>query len=229
MTDGRTKFWHDPELRLALFIVATVTVLLVFRSVTMANGTVGFVSSGQAIWAAAFTTLSFLTTTGYQSAFWPDLSAPGLFLLGVAIVGGGVATTAGGVKLLRVYALLRHSERELERIVHPHSIGGHGQVARRLRREGAYLAWIFFMIFGLSLAAITAALTLTGLDFQQAFVLGIACLSTTGQLASAVGETPISYAGLGATTMAILGAAMVLGRLEILAVFAVLAQKGWSR
>ena len=130
--------------------------------------------------------------------------------------------------MLRVYALLRHGERELERIVHPHSIGGHGPVARRLRREGAYLAWIFFMVFGLSIVGVTAALTLTGIDFQSALILGIACLTTTGQLAAVVGDTAIGYAGLGSGQMLILGMAMILGRLEILAVVIVLVPKGWS-
>lgn len=232
MTDTSTKLWRDPELGLALGIVTIVSlILLIDQTKPLADS--GSLSVASAvlrnIWAGAFTSLSFMTTTGFQSVAWPDLGAPGLFLLGLAMIGGGVATTAGGIKLLRVYALLRHGERELERIVHPHSIGGHGPVARRLRRQGAYLAWIFFMVFGLSIAGITAALTLTGMDFQSAFVLGIACLTTTGQLAAVVGDTPIGYANLGAGPMAILGIAMILGRLEILAVVVLLVPKGWSR
>ena len=232
IADRTLKIWQDPELRLALGILAFVTVVIVLRVVglgTEGSGLNTVAGVLRAVWGAAFTTLSFLTTTGFHSASWPDLGLPGLFLLGLSIIGGGVATTAGGVKLLRVYALLRHGERELERIVHPHSIGGHGPVARRLRREGAYMAWIFFMVFGLSLACITAALTLTGIGFNDALVLAIAGLSTTGQLAAVVGETPISYASLDSAPLAILGVAMILGRLEILAVMALLASKSWAR
>lgn len=232
IADRSMKIWQDPELRLALGIVVFVTAVILLRvSVSQPSGeglkTVSELLS--AIWGAAFTSVSFLTTTGYQSASWPGIGPPGLFLLGLAIIGGGVATAAGGIKLLRVYALLRHGERELERIVHPHSIGGHGPVARRLRREGAYMAWIFFMIFGLSIAGVTAALTLTGLGFQDALIYGIACLTTTGQLANTVGDAPLSYGNLDSAPMAILGVAMVLGRLEILAVFVLLAPKSWAR
>ena len=232
IADRTSKIWQDPELRLALGILAFVTVVIVLRVGGLGNedrelNTVSGLL--RAVWGAAFTTLSFLTTTGFQSAWWPDLGLAGLFLLGLSIIGGGVATTAGGVKLLRVYALLRHGERELERIVHPHSIGGHGQVARRLRREGAYMAWIFFMIFGLSWAFITATLTLTGIGFNDALVLAIACLSTTGQLATVAGDTAISYASLDSADLAILGVAMVLGRLEILAVVTLFVSKSWAR
>ena len=232
MTDPSIKLWRDPELGLALGILVLMTSILIMgQSEVLGQSSSARTAAAvfQNIWGALFTSLSFLTTTGFQSGDWPALGAPGLFLVGLAMIGGGVATTAGGIKLLRVYALLRHGERELERIVHPHSIGGHGPVARRLRREGAYLAWIFFMVFGLSIAMVIVALTLTGIDFQSALILGLACLTTTGQLAAVVSETPIGYAGLGSGQMLILGMAMILGRLEILAVAIVLVPKGWSR
>lgn len=230
--DRRFTFMRDPELRLAFGIVAGVTCILAARHFVSLSGTgdADLLSSAlRAIWGSAFTALSFLTTTGFQSAHWSDPSSAGLVLIGLAIIGGGIATTAGGLKLLRVYALLRHGERELERIVHPHSIGGHGPIARRLRREGAHLAWIFFMIFGLSIALVMAALTLADLGFQQALVLAIACLTTTGQLANVVGDAPIGYADLTSSVKAILGVAMILGRLEILAIFALFAPNGWGR
>ena len=42
------------------------------------------------------------------------LATPGLILMGLALIGGGVATTAGGVKLLRVFALYQNGTREME-------------------------------------------------------------------------------------------------------------------
>lgn len=230
MSDRSRKVWQDPELRLAAGIVFGVAAVLCLHNVFIGNDSntlQGNSSLIQAFWGSAFTALSFLTTTGFQATSWQNIGSPGFVLLGLAIIGGGVATTAGGIKLLRVYALLRHGERELERIVHPHSIGGHGPVARRLRREGAYLAWIFFMVFGLSIAAVSTALTLAGLGFQDALVFGVAALSNTGQLASAVGDATIGYSDLGSAAKAILGMAMILGRLEILAIFAVLVPNGW--
>lgn len=143
------------------------------------------------------------------------------------MIGGGVATTAGGVKLLRVYALLRHGERELERIIHPSSVGGKGAEARRLRREGAYIAWIFFMLFAMSIAVVVALLLLSGLDFEKSIVLGVAALTTTGPLADVATSDPIGYAALSDLVKITLAAAMVVGRLETLALIALFAPDGW--
>lgn len=236
--DRNTPLQADPEIRMALFFMISVTAVLFLRhwfgAIENAEGK-DIPAFFRALWGTVFTTLSFLTTTGFVSAdwassrVWSGMNTPGLILLGLAIIGGGVATTAGGVKLLRVYALFRHGERELERLVHPSSIGGAGTTARRMRREGAYVAWIFFMLFAISICIVTAALTLAGIEFEPALVLTIAALTTTGPLAGFATETPILYADLGAAAKMVLGFAMVLGRMETLALLALLAPDNWRR
>ncbi|WP_241250493.1 potassium transporter TrkG [Paragemmobacter kunshanensis] len=230
----------DPELRMALTLLAIIPAILFLRHwIAATDGTTPGEGDGlaglRALWGAVFTTLSFLTTTGFTSADWSaardwsGLETPGLVLAGLAIFGGGIATTAGGVKLLRVYALFRHGERELERLIHPNSVGGAGTSARRLRREGAYLAWIFFMLFALSIAVLVAALALAGIDFEPALILTLGALTTTGPLTSIAAVDPIPLALLPAAAKAILGAAMIIGRLELLAILVLLAPDNWRR
>jgi trk system potassium uptake protein TrkH len=162
-------------------------------------------------------------------ADWSELSTPGLVLLGLSITGGGIATTAGGVKLLRVYALFRHSERELERLIHPSSVGGSGQEARRIRRQGAQIAWVFFMLFALSIVGVLTALSLTGVQFENAIVLTVAALSTTGPLVEIAAEAPISISGVTNEAKMVLALAMVLGRLEALAIIALFNPDFWRK
>ncbi len=232
LAENRRPMLDDPEVRLAALLVLTVPTVLFLRHWFGTGSTTALsdpVTMFSALWGAVFTAGSFLTTTGYGSAHWgattdwSGLGTPGLVLLGLAIIGGGTATTAGGVKLLRVYALFRHGERELQRIIHPHSIGGGGTDARRLRRDGAQMAWIFFMLFAMSIAATLAALTLFGVEFEAALVLTIASLTTTGPLADVAIVDPIPRAGLSDGVKAVLAAAMVVGRLETLALIALLA------
>ncbi|MDJ1015605.1 MAG: potassium transporter TrkG [Paracoccaceae bacterium] len=227
---------EDPELRLGLAIIAALPVLLFLRHwvavfdedtvVTLREGMIG-------LWGAVFTIASFLTTTGFESAGWESarawsgLEAPGVLLVGLALFGGGVATTAGGVKLLRVYALYKHGLREMEKLVQPSSIGGAGQVARRFRRQGAFYAWVFFMLFAISIALVSTLFAASGVSFEDAMVLTIAALSTTGPLAQVATADPISLGNLNDAAKAVLTAAMILGRLETLAIIALLNPEFW--
>ncbi len=226
----------DPEFRIGLALIVAVTGVLFLRHFVGSIEEESTASLGQmvqAIWGAAFTVTSFLTTTGFESrdwigaTAWSGLETPGLFLVGLSLIGGGVATTAGGVKLLRIYALYRHSERELQRLVHPSSVGGGGKEARRIRRQGAYISWVFFMLFALSVAGVMIALSLTGVQFETAMVLAVSALSTTGPLADVAAESPIAYSGIPEAAKMILAGAMVLGRLETLAIIALFNPEIW--
>jgi trk system potassium uptake protein TrkH len=221
---------------LAGFAVVVLPTLLFMRHwlgalevETVAN----FADALQALWGSAFTVLSFLTTTGFVSE---ELGR------GADMVGAGDAGAAaggpradgrrrghhgGGVKLLRVYALYKHGVREMGKLIYPHSVGGAGRLGRRIRREGAYIAWIFFMLFILTLAAVMLALAATGLDFEKALILSVAALSTTGPLAAVAAEAPISYIALSDPAKLILAGAMIIGRIETLVLIALLNPAFW--
>jgi len=233
---ARQAIWRDPEFRMGTALVIAVPVLMFIRHwVAAFEGDVAenFRLAVLALWGGIFTVLSFLTTTGFESAewdtarYWSGLGTPGMILMGLAMVGGGVATTAGGVKLLRVFALYLAGVRELERLVHPHSISGAGSINRRMRRHGAFQAWIFFMLFAMTLAAATALLALLGSSFEDSMVMSIAALTTTGPLVRIGAEVPIDLAALGDASKAVFCAVMVLGRLELVAIIALLNPDLW--
>jgi trk system potassium uptake protein TrkH len=143
------------------------------------------------------------------------------------MVGGGVATTAGGVKLLRVYALARHAQFELARLVHPNLTANPGTRLRRFKPEAAYVAWLYFMIFALLIAGLMVAFSLAGADFDTSLVLTVAGLSTTGQLTVVAGDVPIELGLLSGPEQMVLCVAMILGRLEALALIALLNPEFW--
>jgi trk system potassium uptake protein TrkH len=240
--EERPEGWRsipaDPEFRLGLSIVGAVAVLLFLRQWSGAFDRAGErdVTTGlEALWGNLFTVSSFLTTTGFVSSdwdvarIWSGLEAPGLILMGLAVFGGGVGTTAGGVKLLRVYTLYIHGRREIDRLIHPSSIGGSGPVARQLRRQGAAVAWIFFMLFALSIVLVMSALSLTGLGFEASLVLTIAALSTTGPLVEVAGGAALRLDLLSDAAKVIFAAGMVIGRLETLVLVALLNPEFWRR
>ncbi|MEO0829369.1 MAG: TrkH family potassium uptake protein, partial [Pseudomonadota bacterium] len=99
----------DPEAQIGVLLVALIPSFLFLRhwigafevaeegDLTAAIG---------AFWGSAFTVLSFLTTTGFESGQWDTardwsgLQTPGMILIGLALIGGGIL-------LLRQTAILK--------------------------------------------------------------------------------------------------------------------------
>ena len=177
--------------------------------------------------------MSFLNTTGFISADWSEaqawsgLGTPGALSMCLAVIGAGVATPAGVVILFRVFALHLNGLREIELIVHPHPNSGGHAMGVRLQEGRAIITWIFFMLFALSLPFLPIALTSTGAPFEHTPAIVVAGLSTTGPLLDVAAGSPISLAELSGTAKGVFVAAMVLGRLEMLAIIALLTPDLW--
>jgi trk system potassium uptake protein TrkH len=227
----------DPQLQLMLISVLGVTAVLFLRSFVGAaeidrqgNLTAAF----QAIWGSLFTVLSFLTTTGFVSRdwramqLWSDLPDPAMILLAVAVMGGGIATTAGGVKLLRIYALYRHGLREMDKLIHPSSLGRRGQGDQMISEGGPRIAFIFLMLFLAAMALAMLALSATGLSFEHSLGLAIAGMTTTGPAIATFGDGLV-YRELPATAQVVLGATMIVGRMDALVIVALFNPTWWRQ
>lgn len=232
----RQGLFYDPEFRLGMAIVLLVPAVLFLRHFLAAldiGDQNNLIAALRSLWGAAFTVLSFLTTHGFASVDWAEarawsgLETPGLILMGLAVIGGGVATTAGGVKLLRVFALIINGMREVDRLVHPSSVGRSGLVSRRTRREGAFIAWVFFMIFAITLAATTTAFAAFNIPFEQSLVLAVASLSNCGPLVEVVEAGRLNLIELGPGPKIVIAFAMIMGRLELLALVVLVTPDIW--
>jgi len=234
---GERPGLSDPEVQLMLIATLAVTTLLFLRSfigATEIERQDNITAALQAIWGSLFTTLSFLTTTGFESRdwltmqLWSNLPSPGTILLGLAVMGGGIATTAGGVKLLRLYALYRHGIRELDVLVHPSSVPRYGRGSNLISPGGSQIAFIFLALFIVTLGLVMIALSATGLSFERSLTLAVAGLTTTGPAIRTLGDG-LGYAALSESAHMILCFAMIVGRMEALVIFALFNPTFWRR
>ena len=78
------------------------------------------------------------------------------------------------------------------------------------------------MLFVVSLALVTIILAMFGMLFEEALVLAVSCLTTTGPIIEIFGLEPLLASELSQPAKFVLIASMVLGRLEILVVLSVM-------
>ena len=84
------------------------------------------------------------------------------------------------------------------------------------------MAWIFFMLFMVSVAALTIFLAMFKIRFEDALLLAVACLTNTGPIIEMAGPEKILISGLSFFSKMALVFGMVLGRLEILVVLSLI-------
>lgn len=219
---GTRAQWWRTELGLAGVVLAAV-VFAAFTGAVLRGRMPGIEYLPPELWATTFTALSFLTTTGFTSTLGTEgtgwlAGSSGVILLCLAALGGGVATTAGGIKLMRLYALFSQVSHEMGQLVHPSRMGGDGPARRALRREGAFAAWLYVMIFVFALACVVALLAAIGHGLEASLRLALAALTTTGPLAqTGAGRLDVpAWGDLGWFEQALLAAAMIIGRLDFL-------------
>ena len=217
------ELFFDREFRLGLAIVVCSTVVI---SIFIFEGEFELLKAARLAWGAFFTSISFLTTTGLVSEFLPSefrtFIEANLILSALAMFGGGVATTAGGIKLLRIYILGKHCRLEVHHLLSPAQVIN-GQNDRKLNYyHNAMLVCIFFMVFVLSFVLVTLGLALTGSTINEAVTLTLATITNTGPIVEQININSESIVDFDFFAKIILVASMVLGRLEVLALLALL-------
>ena len=221
----------NKEIRLGLLTLILVTFILTLKNISQNSYLFkfdeSFVSGLKIIWGNFFTTFSFMTTNGYVSSYWGETSPHegmnyvNIILLGLCLFGGGIATTAGGIKLLRISVLFSAFSNETGKLLNPSSIAG-SNINLKSLEISVFMAWIFFMLFIVSLALITISLAMFGLLFEEALVIAVATLTTTGPLIELVDVGPSLFVELSYFSKLTLVISMILGRLEILVALSIL-------
>ncbi len=217
--------WKNVELRgYVLTVLATIAVVTVYLDATGV-----YPDIVTALRKAAFHVVSIATTTGFANtdyAQWPAF-VPWLMLL-VGCFATCAGSTGGGIKMVRMLLLLKQSQRELVRIVHPNAVNPVVMAGAVVPPRVMHSVIAFMMMYGASLVSLTMLLVFTGLDAVTAFTAIVACLNNIGPGLGGVGPAS-NFQGLGDFQTWICSAAMLLGRLELLSILVLFTPQFWRR
>ncbi len=209
---GLGQLWRDPEPRALAAAIALGALLLWW---------LGRLAPADALATAVFAQ----TTTGFSTLDMAGLDpAAKLVVILSMLSGGGVGSTAGGVKLLRVLILLRVVELAILRVQVPrHAVVHAGALGRPLEPVQIEHALLLLVLYPI-------VILLSWLPFLAA---GYPPLDALFDIASAVGtvglSTGVAGPGLESGLKLVLSLDMLMGRIEILALLVLLYPGTWCK
>ena len=215
--------WRDPQIRGFLM---TIGVLLVVIWIVLLN--VFPHHWEQSFREALFNITSIISGTGYASVDymqWGSFAVALFFFIG--LIGGCAGSTACSIKIFRYQLLFASIRAQLRRIRSPHGVFTPRYDGRPVGPDVLSSVMSFFMFFVVTLGLVSVALSLTGLDFVTSISGAGAALANIGPGLGPIIGPAGNFSTLNDTAKWILSLAMLVGRLELLAVYVIITVKFW--
>lgn len=166
--------------------------------------------------------LTHVSTSGLPVTRPEDVPDVPLVLAVVPVlIGGSALATVGGLKLARLYLLLARAGEEFARLGFRDSVVVMRYRGRLLPDAAVVGVWVYLVAYVVFTASLIVALTLCNMAFPQSVSSAVGLLSNTGSMVDLAGANRPRVADLIAI------AAMLLGRLEIIALIPALSWGFW--
>ncbi len=219
-----SSYWKNTEFRFYLGTVCVATLVTALVLFWRMNA-----GAERAVREAAFQVVAIVTTTGFVTAdfeLWPVVLQ--VLLLFLMFFGGCSGSTGGGMKHMRLFLLFRHSGAQMLKLVHPRAVKGLFLGGRPVTEDVIGGVQSFFFVYLALWVGGSIVLSALGLDIVTGISAAASALGNVGPGLGDVGPVD-NYAGLPALAKWVLGALMLMGRLEIFPVLVLLSRETWRR
>lgn len=209
-----SAIYNDKELRLFILLIFAYFGVVAFAYQTPLAA--GFMHS-----------LSLSTTTAFQ--FLPveqTVNWSPIWIVLPAAIGGMALSTAGGIKVVRVWALSRFMYVEISRLAYPSVVMPVSLGDRRLKEVDRQAIWSHLVIFLLLIPILIFGYAVLGTGFENAWVYAYAFLSNAGGILRQL-DMMQTVASFGLLEQSLAIGAMILGRLELVLGLALISPTFW--
>lgn len=177
---------------------------------------------------SVFMITTLMTTTGFANE---DYSAWGPLAVGVAFIatflGACSGSTAGGIKTFRLQILWSMFQQQIRKLISPRGIFQVHYNGKMVEHSVQASVAGFIFVFMLTWLAFTLMLLATGLDFITALTGAATAISNVGPGLGPVIGPAGNFNALPDDAIWILSFGMLLGRVELLTFFVLLAPRFW--
>lgn len=213
----------DPQVRVFFLTAMAIVLVMTFWQLGTATGL-----AETSFRKSLFNVVSILTGTGYASDDYMTWGAfPVAMFFFIGLVGGCAGSTSCSIKVFRYQLLFSSIKAQIRRIHSPHGLFTPRFGGRPVGEDVLSSVMAFFVLFFVSLGVIAVLLATTGLDFVTSISGASAALANIGPGLGPIIGPAGNFAPLSDTAKWILIAAMLIGRLELMAVYVLFTLKFW--
>tara|TARA_A100001011_G_scaffold10666_1_gene11777 strand:- start:2941 stop:3615 length:675 start_codon:yes stop_codon:yes gene_type:complete len=199
---------HYEDFFIVFFIIFfSILILIPFERTTL-NG-------------ALIDVLTSISTSGITTSITSgNLS---LFLLFLTIIGGSIISNTSGIKLLRLYILIKGTFSEMLKLVKPNNIISQNILfsGKKISKDYIKISFLIFISFFISLFILSAILLTDNINFENSFKLSILTLTNTTN-SNIYGLTNIEFGNLLMSTKISIILFMIIGKIELISFFLLL-------
>src|SRR5450759_5093367 len=226
--------WREKNLKLYLRDAeAVATVALILTSCLGIAVFLWWQDTYSSFWTAlrhaSFNLVSIATDCGFASVDfnqWPMFAPMWMLFLSCIAVSSG--STGGGIKMVRTLILFKQAGREFLKLLHPTVVNPMKIGGSVVPNNIVFAVLGFIFLYFMTVATLTFALLISGLDFISAFSAIIACINNAGPGLGVVGPAS-NYGVLTDFQTWVCTIAMLVGRLEIFTVLILFTPHFWRR
>jgi len=181
-------------------------------------------SFSESIINGSFHVISIITTTGFYTndfTLWGNLILLLFFIL--MFTGGTVGSASGGVKIARLMILSMNTRMEIKRLIHPDAYLPVRINHKIIPQEIVYNILLFVIIYLITISCSAFIISLMNYDIITSFSTAVSILGNIGPAIGNFGPMT-TYSSLPVAGKWFISLLMILGRLELLAVFVLFAR-----
>ena len=143
-----------------------------------------------------------------------------LYFLIITIVGGSLVSNSSGIKLTRLYILLKITSSEILKLISPNSIINKTifSSTKKITDENVKISFLIFISFFLSLFILSCFLVFDNIGFERSFKLSILALTNTVN-SEMYNLANLNFSNLLTSSKMSLIIFMIIGKIELISVF----------
>ena len=146
-----------------------------------------------------------------------------LLFIFIASLGGSLVSNTSGIKLTRIYILIKSTSSEIVKLISPNSIINKTifNTEKKITDENIKISFLIFISFFISLFILSGILIVDNVNFENSFKLSILTVTNTAT-SSMFGIEDINFASLLTTSKLSLIIFMIIGKIELISIFLII-------